>query len=122
MSAPIPPARRNGRERRRWSRYAVTAGFPAELVTEDGRIACRIENVSLAGAKLRVSHPVRLEGHVRLDHGGRSGPGGRCLWAKADSLGVRFELSDRSVALALTCIRQGLPKPAESSQASYTKS
>jgi hypothetical protein len=72
----------------------VTAGFPAELVTEDGRIACRIENVSLAGAKLRVSHPVRLEGHVRLDHGGRSGPGGRCLWAKADSLGVRFEDRD----------------------------
>jgi hypothetical protein len=107
------------------SRYAVAEDFPAELVTEDGRFACRIENVSLAGAKLRVSQPVRLEGHVRLDHGGPgggSGPGGRCLWAEADSLGVRFELSERSVALALACIRQGFPKPAESSQASYTKS
>lgn len=110
MPAPRPaPAPRDGRERRRWSRYAVTGDVAVDLVTATGRIACRIENVSLTGAKLRLSEPVRPQGWVSLDHGGQDGPGGRCVWTTADSLGVAFEFSDSSIALTLACIRRGFP-------------
>ncbi len=110
MPAPKGPALRDGRERRRWSRYAVTAGLPAELVTDDGRFACRIENVSLAGAKLRLSQRLCPSAQVSLDYGGKSGPVGHCIWARGNSAGVRFEFSDCSVALALACVRRGLPR------------
>ncbi|MDX1575711.1 MAG: PilZ domain-containing protein [Kiloniellales bacterium] len=114
MSATKGPAPTDGRERRRWSRYAVTAGFPAELVTDDGRIACRIENVSLAGARLRLSRRVHPSAQVSLDCGGERGPIGRCVWAEAECLGVTFKVSDRSVDLTLACIRHGLPTTASS--------
>jgi len=117
MNAPKKVAPREGRDRRRWSRYAVTADFPTALVTEDGRIACRIENVSLGGAKLRLSQPVPPGGCVRLDYGGQSGPGGRCSWATANSVGVTFEFSERSVALALACIRPTFPNAARPNKA-----
>jgi hypothetical protein len=105
MAATRIPTSREGRERRRWSRYGVTDGVPAELVTEDGRIACRIENVSLAGARLRISDPAQPTAQLRLDYHGQSGPSGRCVWSNAHSIGVQFEFSDQSVALALACIR-----------------
>ncbi len=103
-------ARRHGRERRRWSRYAVAEALPAQLVTEDGRVPCHIENVSLTGAKLRLARPARPRAPVSLDLLGRDGPGGHCVWARGDSIGVRFEFSDRSVALALDCVHRGLEK------------
>lgn len=95
----------------------MTAGFPTELVTEDRRVACRIENVSLGGAKLRLSQPVPPGGRVRLDYGGQSGPGGHCSWATANSVGVTFEFSEQSVALALACIRPTFPNASEPNKA-----
>ena len=116
MSAKKVPARQDAHERRRWSRYVATSGFPAELVTADGRIACRIENVSLAGAKLHLAQPVRPKGRVSLDHGCERGPDGRTIWANGDSLGVRFEFSERAVGLALACIHGDFPKTAKPDQ------
>ncbi len=117
MVAPRNPHRREGRDRRRWSRYGVTGGVPAELVTEDGRIACRIENVSLAGAKLRISDPAQPMARLRLDYHGHSGPSGRCVWSNAHSIGVQFGFSGQSVALALACIRHRFPDAARPNEA-----
>jgi hypothetical protein len=115
MAATRDPDRRDGRDRRRWSRYDVDGEIGAELVTEDGRIACRIENVSLAGAKLRMVEPAQPVAGLRLDYHGQSGPSGRCVWSNSDSIGVKFEFSDESVALALACIRHTAPNAAEPS-------
>ena len=117
MVATGNPHRREGRDRRRWSRYGVTGGVPAELVTEDGRIACRIENVSLAGAKLRISDPAQPMARLRLDYHGQSGPSGRCVWSNAHSIGVQFGFSGQSVALALACIRHRFPDAARPNEA-----
>ncbi len=106
MAATKDPDRREGRDRRRWSRYDVNGAVPAVLVTEDGRIACRIENVSLSGAKLCIADPPQPMARLRLDYDRQSGPSGRCVWSNSDRIGVKFEFSDESVALALACIRR----------------
>ncbi len=113
MAATRDPDRREGRDRRRWSRYDVDGEIGVELVTEDGRIACRIENVSLAGAKLRIAEPAQPVARFRLDYHPQIGPSGRRVWSNSDSIGVNFEFSDESVALALACLRRTLPNPAE---------
>jgi len=120
MTATRDPDRGEGRDRRRWSRYDADGEIEAVLVTEDGRIACRIENVSLAGAKLHIAKPAQPPAQsvarLRLDYRRQSGPGGRCVWSNSDSIGVRFDFSDESVALALACIRDTAPNAAEPSE------
>lgn len=105
MAATTHSHRKKGRDRRRWSRYDVIGGLTAELVTEDQRIACRIENVSLAGARLRLGEAAPPTPQLRLDYGHRSGPSGRCVWRTSDSIGVSFGFCEESVDLALACIR-----------------
>ncbi len=116
MAATRDPERREGRDRRRWSRYDLDGEIGVELVTEDGRIACRIENVSLAGAKLRIAEPAQPVARLRLDYHRQSGPSGRCVWSNSDSIGVKLAFSDESVALALACLRRAAPNAAEPSE------
>jgi hypothetical protein len=116
MATTRDPDRREGRDRRRWSRYDVDGEIGVELVTEDGRIACRIENVSLAGAKLRIAEPAQPVARFRLDYHPQIGPSGCCVWSNSDSIGVKFEFSDESVALALACLRHTAPNAAEPSE------
>jgi hypothetical protein len=99
------PKRQNGRDRRRWSRYDVAGAVPAVLVADDRRIACRVENISLSGARLRVAEPAPPSSDLRLEYQPLSGPSGRCVWWTEDSIGVSFGLTEDSVALAMSCIR-----------------
>jgi PilZ domain len=110
MAATPDPDLPAGRDRRRWSRYDVDGAFPATLVTDEGWIACRIENVSLTGARVRTAEPVPPPSHLRLAYGSESGPTGRCVWWNADSVGLCFGLSDDSVALAMACLRRAAPE------------
>ena len=112
MTATEDPSRKEGRERRRWQRYPVTGDISAELVTNEGRVACRIENVSLTGARLRLAGPLppaaltATNEALRLDYDGQRGPSGGCAWLDPERIGVQFEFCDESVALALACIRR----------------
>lgn len=105
MTATADPDRHDGRDRRRWSRYEVNGAFPAILVTEAGRIACRIENISLTGARIRTAEPVPPPAQLRLAYEHQSGPDGRCAWSNADRIGLSFGFSDDSVALAMACLQ-----------------
>jgi hypothetical protein len=109
MAAAKHSDRPNGRDRRRWSRYDVTGALPAALVIADRRIFCRIENVSLTGARLRLAEPAPPSAQLRLEYRGGRAPAGRCVWSTPDSIGVSFGFSDESVALAMACLR--LPAP-----------
>ena len=77
MTATPNPDPDEGRNRRRWSRYDVDGPFPATLITEDGRVACRIENVSLTGARVRTATPVPPPTRIRLNYGRQSAADGR---------------------------------------------
>ncbi len=105
MSATTSPATAKGRNRRRWSRYAAGGGLAAELVVGERRTRCSIEDVSLAGARLRVESDIPLGAQARLDVGTSSAPLGRCVWREGERLGLQFRFSQESVDLALDCIR-----------------
>ena len=105
MAANRTPDQRTARDRRRWSRYDLTDAVPAVLVSDAGRIACTIENVSLSGARLRFPAPTVPPGELRLDYGGEVGPSGSCAWTSADKIGLNFGFSADAVALTLACIR-----------------
>jgi len=112
MAATKDPDRPNGRDRRRWSRYDVTGALPAVLVIADRRIACRIENVSLTGARLRLAEPAPPSPQLRVEYRQGRGPGGRCVWSSADTIGVKFGFSEESVDLAMACLRLAAPQTA----------
>ena len=117
MAAPGKPDQFDGRDRRRWTRYDVKGEVRAELVTEDGPIVCHIENVSLAGAKVRLAAGAGPKGRLRLDCLAQNGPSGRCAWSEAGSLGLKLDYTEESVDMALACIRHRLvpaAKPEES--------
>ena len=103
------PERPQPRDRRRWSRYNLNGALPAVLVSETGRLACHIENVSLSGARLRLPVPSCPPGELRLDYGGATGPSGRCAWASADGIGLNFGFSADALALTMACLRGALP-------------
>lgn len=105
MAATTIPEPDSARDRRRWSRYDLAGAVPAVLVTEAGRIACHIENVSLSGARLRLAAPSSPPGEMHLDYGGETGPSGRCAWTSADSLGLDFGFSADALALTMACLR-----------------
>ena len=117
MAAITPPSRLNSRDRRRWSRYDLTGAVPAVLVTEAGRIACHIENVSLSGVRLRLAAPPPPTGELRLDYGGESGPRGRCAWAGGESIGLSFGFSADSLALTMACLQGAIPDGQAASEA-----
>lgn len=110
---PSGPTRASGRDRRRWSRYDVGGGLPAVLVAKDRRIACRIENISLTGARLRVAEPAPWSLGLRLELAQGRGLGGRCVWQTSDSIGVSFGLTAESVDLAMACIRRATEEAAQ---------
>ena len=110
MAAAKPSERPNGRDRRRWSRYDVAGALPAALVIADRRIFCRIENVSLTGARLRLAEPAPPSPQLRLEYRDGRAPTGRCVWSTADSIGVTFGLCDESVALAMACLQLTAPQ------------
>lgn len=110
MAATKDPDRTNGRDRRRWSRYDVAGALPAVLAIADRRIACRIENVSLTGARLRLAEPAPPSPQLRLEYRGGRAPAGRCVWTSTDAIGVKFGFSQESVDLALACLRRAAPQ------------
>jgi hypothetical protein len=55
---PVPPARDNGRDRRRWAR--ALAEMPITLVAADGSHEARIRDVSRAGVCFFLDRPVPL--------------------------------------------------------------
>jgi len=112
MAATTTTSRQNGRERRRWSRYELNGAVPAVLVTEEGEIACHIENVSLSGVRLRLAAAARPPAELRLDYHGEIGPSGCCAWVSRDSIGLNFGFSAEAVALTMACIGRPTPDPA----------
>lgn len=98
-----------GVNRRRWSRYRLDQDLPGVLVTEAGEVACVIENVSLAGAKLRLPAERRptLRRGAALRLAPAAGPSldGKVAWSGPEALGLAFAYSGASVALTLACLR-----------------
>lgn len=105
MAATPKSAPLEGRNRRRWSRYAAGGGLAAELVVGEERTHCSIEDVSLSGVRLRVRGDIPLGALARLDVGTSSAPLGRCVWREGDRVGMQFRFTQDSVDLALDCIR-----------------
>lgn len=106
MAATGAPAPFEGANRRKWSRYETGTEIPATLVLDDERVSCRIENISLAGAKLRVRRDAPRGTFVRLACETGGDVRGRCIWSGSQSMGICFGLSEPSIKLAFSCIKR----------------
>lgn len=85
--------------RRRWRRHAVAERITAILTAHGRNCACDIEDISLAGARLRLRDAVPENLEVRLEHPLIGYIYGRRVWAASDAIGVELDLSARSLRL-----------------------
>ena len=69
------------------------------LTAEGRRCACDIEDISLAGARLRMRGPLPHSLEVRLEHPAIGYVYGQRAWATADAIGVELDLSARTLRL-----------------------
>lgn len=108
-------------DRRRWPRYRVHGPVPA-ILTADGRTQrCLIEEVSAAGARIRVAGAVPRNLEVRLEHPAAGYIYATRVWAAPNAMGLEFRVSVRSLRLFGGCLDSaaGLEGPAQGRTAGH---
>ena len=106
MAAAPDPEKFGGINRRHWCRYSMKTEFPATVVIDDQTHDCMIEDVSLAGVKVRFAGTAPKGRWARLDPGLIGAIDGRCIWKGGKRMGIAFGLSDISVDLVFHCLSQ----------------
>lgn len=94
-------------ERREWPRYTLDVGAEIELDADGRKFPCKMEDISLGGARLNAEGLPPLFGStVSLYHPAS----GRCLvarsWRRGDELGVAFDFSAECLALIAHLLRR----------------
>ena len=91
-------------DRRQWPRYGL-ARRGLFTVTADGRIyACTIEDISLGGAKLRLSGEVPRNLEIRIEHPQVGYAYARRCWKGPHGIGVEFDHSQQSLDFITHCL------------------
>ena len=94
--------------RRQWPRYALREP-ESFTVAADGRIGtCAIEDISLGGARLRMTGPVPHDLEIRIEHPRLGHAYARRCWRTEDRLGVAFDHSGPSLAFIAGCVAEGV--------------
>ena len=91
-------------ERRRHTRIAVTKQLPL-TATAGGKIfTCFIEDISLAGLKLRFEGAVPQGKVIALDHPVAGTLCGRCAWRDGNFMGIELQVPSSDLERVLRCI------------------
>lgn len=94
----------SGEERREWDRLALDAVTSITLSSGARRYHCRIDNLSLAGMKLRLAGDPPPEGPVTLEHAAAGRFAAEAVWHGKDFVGVRFCDPASELERALRCV------------------
>ncbi len=98
-------------DRRSWPRYGLGGAEPFTL-TADGRIhACRIVDISLGGARLRLDGEMPRNLELRIEHRWLGHAYARTCWKGSHDMGVSFDHSPRTLAFIARCL-DGTREPA----------
>jgi hypothetical protein len=64
---------------------------PGKLVSGDEEVDCEVLNVSVGGAKIRISQPIETNAHVRVRILRVGEFAGRVAWRNGTTMGVEFQ-------------------------------
>jgi len=109
MSSRIGPEHLRDFERRRSLRFVLPRQEDIVLHAEGTEYRCKLEDVSIGGAKLRLTGDLPTPSGFRLEHAVAGSIEGTCMWHDGGSIGVAFPLTDPALRLISLCLRQGVP-------------
>ena len=110
MSSRIGPEHLRDFERRRSLRFVLPRQEVITLTAAGKQYECRLEDVSIGGAKLRFIDDTPPPVDVSVDHAEAGEIHGTCMWHDGESMGIAFALTDPALRLISHCLRQGIPK------------
>lgn len=104
MTLPKNAQALRGSDRRRWPRYALGQANSFTLTADGRSYACTIEDVSLGGAKLRLSGDTPRNLEMRIEHPVAGYVYANRCWGEAGVIGVEFGLSPQTIELVAYCL------------------
>lgn len=99
----------DGIDRRERHRYPVTSPIALTIFAEGREFTCFVENISLAGAKVRFSGPVALASNIEIAHPQTGRFCGQCKWTTGNTWGIAFTSRDEAIRLCVHCLKQMVP-------------
>lgn len=110
MSSKVGPEHLRDFERRRSLRFVLPRQEDITLFVDDQPYQGKLEDVSIGGAKLRLSAAIPAIADVRLEHATAGAIEGICMWHDGETVGIAFGLTDPALRLISLCLRQGVPR------------
>jgi c-di-GMP-binding flagellar brake protein YcgR len=96
-------------ERRRSLRFELPRQEDITLTVGGRQYRGKLEDVSIGGAKLRLTGAMPPPDDVRMEHETAGTIDGTCMWHDGQCIGVSFTLTDPALRLISLCLRQGVP-------------
>jgi c-di-GMP-binding flagellar brake protein YcgR len=109
MNWKIGPEHLRDFERRRSLRFVLPHQEDIVLTAAGQEYRGKLEDVSIGGAKLRLSGDLPALSDIALIHESAGVIEGVCEWHDGETLGISFELTDPALQLISLCLRQGVP-------------
>lgn len=109
MKTKVGPEHLRDFERRRSLRFVLPRQEDIVLTAAGREYHGKLEDVSIGGAKLRLTSDTPLPAELRLEHATAGVIEGTCMWHDGDCVGVAFDLTDPALKLISLCLRQGVP-------------
>lgn len=109
MNSKIGPEHLRDFERRRSLRFVLPRQEDIVLIAAGQQYRGKLEDVSIGGAKLRLTGELPPLSDVSLAHDSVGVIEGVCEWHDGETLGISFDLTDPALQLISLCLRQGVP-------------
>lgn len=91
-------------DRRRWPRYRLGEHAAFVLIADGQSRGCRIEDISLGGAKLRLEGETPRNLEVRIEHPAAGYVYANRCWSEPGILGIEFDLSAQALDVIAYCL------------------
>ncbi|GAB4394737.1 MAG: hypothetical protein Tsb0032_22650 [Kiloniellaceae bacterium] len=109
MTTKVGPEHLRDFERRRSQRFVLPRQEDIILRAEGREYRGKLEDVSIGGAKLRLTDDLAPSADLSMEHAAAGIIEGTCMWHDGPCIGIAFDLSDPALRLISLCLRQGVP-------------
>ena len=109
MYPKIGPEHLRDFERRRSLRFVLPRQEDIILTAEGCVHHGKLEDISIGGAKLRLTGGMPPPSKFTLSHETAGAIEGVSMWHEGNCIGVSFELTEPALRLISLCLRQGVP-------------